>query len=69
MKGETLREISGLEQNKFEKCMDNIIRLDLVGTTGLKFGPSQPGQTRYVGEAQIVFSAFGYDFVSICRGK
>jgi hypothetical protein len=68
--GGSLKELSGIEQNQFEKCMDNILRLNLLDTAGLKFSPPQPGERRYTGEKeQIVFTAFGYDFVSVCRGN
>ena len=69
IKGEHLKELSGLEQAQYERCMDNILRLNLLGTGGLRFTPPQPEQKRYTGEKEeIVFTAFGYDFVSICRG-
>jgi len=63
-----LKEISGIEQEAFERSMDNLMRLNLLTTPGaLLIKPQLDEQFYAEGSVQIRFTRFGYDFISSCR--
>jgi hypothetical protein len=52
----------------FEKSIDNLLRLNLLGLGGLLFGPAQ-GEPFYSTskDIKVQLTRFGYRFVTACR--
>lgn len=64
-----LKEICGIEQEAFERAMDNLMRLNLITTPGALLVNAQLEEQFFSepGAVQLQFARFGYDFVKVCR--
>lgn len=64
-----MREIASVEENNFEKAMDNLFRLNVLTTSGALLLNPQLGEKFYseAGNITIQFTRFGYGFVAACR--
>jgi hypothetical protein len=68
--GADLFNLSSLQEEEFEAAMDNLVRLNLITTSGALLLNPQVGEQYYSQPMNYPaqFTRFGYHFVSSCKG-